>query len=183
MSELGDSFSFEHHSFFDNQPSSIYCVMSAKTRREKNLAENLNYLDVPFYLPVYLKEKRYKKGSQTHEIPLFDGYLFFKKTPSKHIEILQLSKKYNVVFDVDQSDKDIFVSQLQAIKNMLASKSTVKPYAEYKEGDKVRIKSGPLKDLEGFIVTEKKKYLFVVSVDILGQSVSCEIDPINFSKS
>jgi len=174
---------YEHPSFFNNDQDSVYCVIAAKTRREKLIAENLKEIDVPYYLPTYEKVKRYKNGSQTHELPLFDGYIFHKKIPSKYTEIIQLSSKYTHAFEVDQSDTDLFLDQLRVIKKMLSAKATVQPYEHYKEGDKVRIKSGPLKDLEGFIVTEKKRFLFVVTVDILGQSVSCEIDPINFTRS
>ena len=172
---------FEHRSFFEQNEDSVYSVMATKTKREKIITESLDQLDIPYYLPIYTKIKRYKKGTQIHELPLFEGYVFYKNTPSKYTELLQLSNKYITTFEVGQSDTELFLNQLNIIKKMLTSKTTVKPYEHFKKGDKVRIKTGPMKDMEGYIVTEKKRYLFVVKIDILGQSVCCEIDPVNFA--
>ena len=43
-------------------------------------------------------------------------------------------------------------------------------------GRRVRVKSGPMKDLEGIVVRKDKKFRIVLNVTAIMQSVSIEID-------
>jgi len=56
-------------------------------------------------------------------------------------------------------------------------KSAVSPFPYLKEGQRIRIVDGPLKDCEGFLLkkqTEKEK--LIISVDLLKRSLSIEIE-------
>jgi len=51
------------------------------------------------------------------------------------------------------------------------------PHSFVREGQRVRISRGPLKDVEGILLKIKPdKGLFVVSIDLLQRSVAVEID-------
>jgi transcription antitermination factor NusG len=48
-----------------------------------------------------------------------------------------------------------------------------------KHGSRVRIKHGPLSGVEGLLVERKGKHLLVLSIDILQQGVSVQVDAPN----
>ena len=52
------------------------------------------------------------------------------------------------------------------------------PYPYLKEGQRVRIKMGPLAGVEGILAERKGQHLLVLSVDILRQGVSLKIDAL-----
>jgi transcription antitermination factor NusG len=59
---------------------------------------------------------------------------------------------------------------------MLEGAVQADPWPYMKEGARVRVTAGPLIGMEGFVVERKNECRLVVSVDLLGRSVSTEID-------
>jgi len=171
---------FEHCGFFREDME--FCqinIMRVKNRREKIMARVFEVFDVPYYLPTYKKVKRYAKGTATHDIPLFSGYVFYHQSPDHYIDILSYNQHFSNIIAVSSCEKDKFLWQLSEIHKTLQSSDVVQPYSHLIPGSEVRIKNGPLKGIMGVVAEVKKKYLFVINVDILGQCVTVEIDPIN----
>ena len=50
------------------------------------------------------------------------------------------------------------------------------PHPFLKEGDKVRLRSGPLAGLEGILQRRKDGYRLVLSIELLGRSVAVEVE-------
>ena len=65
---------------------------------------------------------------------------------------------------------------LLTVRRFLDEEIQVDPFPYLQEGKRVYIRSGPLKGLDGFIVRKDKHCRLVISVDILKQSVSIQID-------
>jgi transcription antitermination factor NusG len=65
---------------------------------------------------------------------------------------------------------------IQSLKHFVFAEIPLNPYPYLKEGDEVRIIRGALKGLRGVLVEKKSQFRFVLSVDLIQQSVSCEID-------
>jgi transcription termination/antitermination protein NusG len=68
-------------------------------------------------------------------------------------------------------------SEIETIKRILGTGRTVFPYPYLRQGQRVRIRRGPLSGVEGIIVrVNPKKGLLVVSVDLLQRSVAVHLD-------
>jgi transcription antitermination factor NusG len=68
-------------------------------------------------------------------------------------------------------------TEIEALQRLVDSKLPILPHPYMQAGQRVRIKRGPLSDLEGFIVrVNPKKGLLVVSVRLLQRSVAVELD-------
>ena len=72
--------------------------------------------------------------------------------------------------------------QIQAVKTLVFHKMELDPCPYLSAGDRVRIVRGPLRGLEGILIEKKNKYTFVLSVDLIQQSVACEIDAADVEK-
>ena len=56
------------------------------------------------------------------------------------------------------------------------------PHPFIREGDRVRIVRGPLRGVEDLLVEKKNRYTFILSIDLIQQSVGCEIEAEDVEK-
>jgi transcription antitermination factor NusG len=67
--------------------------------------------------------------------------------------------------------------EIEAIQKLLRADLPTVPHPYLREGQRVRIKRGPLADVEGILVQIKpNKGLLVISIDLLKRSVAVEVD-------
>jgi transcription antitermination factor NusG len=68
-------------------------------------------------------------------------------------------------------------ADIAAIQKVLQARLPVLPYPYLKEGQRVRIMSGPLMGAEGILMRHRlEKGVVVLSVDLLQRSIAVEID-------
>ena len=71
-----------------------------------------------------------------------------------------------------------FVGQkeMEALRRFVDERLLIDPYPYLKAGQRVYVRSGPLAGIEGFIVRKNSKCRLIVSVEMMMQSVSVEVD-------
>ncbi len=144
-------------------------------RAEKTVAEQLRIRDIENFLPLYCKTSRWKNGMKMNlELPLFPGYLFVKIGLRDRVRVLQTP---SVAFLVGVGAKPIPVPE-QEVEVLRAHLHRVaaQPHPFVSVGDRVRVKSGPLSGLEGFLIQKKNESRFILSMDLIMQSMSVEVD-------
>jgi len=144
-------------------------------RAEKVVASHLAQRDIENFLPLYSKVSRWKNGMKMHlELPLFPGYLFVKIPLADRLRVLQTP---SVATLVGAGTRPIAVPE-QEIEILRAQLSRVAaiPHPYMSIGDRVRVVSGPLQGLEGFLIQKKNEDRFILSMDLIMQSMSVEID-------
>jgi transcription antitermination factor NusG len=68
------------------------------------------------------------------------------------------------------------MEEIESLQVMVNSNLFLKPWPFLQLGQRVRIRRGPLTDLEGDLVKVKNELRFVVSVRLLQRSVAAEVD-------
>lgn len=113
------------------------------------------------------------------QVPLFPGYLFVRHAVDKY-SYNEICKTRGLVRILGERwDRLAYVPEreIEGIQRVLDSQLHAMPHAYVREGQRVRISRGPLKDVEGLLLRIKpEKGLFVVSIDLLQRSVAVEID-------
>ena len=66
--------------------------------------------------------------------------------------------------------------EIEAIAAMARSGLPVKPWPFLKVGQRVVVKAGPLRGLEGILVEFRKTWHVILSVELLQRSVAAEVD-------
>ncbi len=66
--------------------------------------------------------------------------------------------------------------QIISLKRLVENREHIDPYPYLKEGQRVRIKKGPLAGVEGLLSKRAGQHILILSVDILRQGVSLKID-------
>lgn len=146
-----------------------------RSHHEKTVRDYLVALSVEVFLPLLALPSRRRDRRASMEIPAFPGYLFVRlpaheahvvKTARGVVRILGPSPvEYSVVPD----------AQVEAVRRMLETHLRVDPFPYLKVGTRVRVKSGPLRGLEGTLVKKRNGLRLVVDVDLLCQSIATEI--------
>jgi len=68
-------------------------------------------------------------------------------------------------------------AEIEAIQVVMQASLSALPYPYLREGQRIRITSGPLANVEGILVRiNPTKGLLVLSIDLLRRSVAVEVD-------
>ena len=122
-----------------------------------------------------------RRGGIRHRerLPLFRGYLFLRHAMDK-LSYLEVCKARGLVRMLGERWDRLDVvpsSDVDAIRKLVHSGLPILPYPYLGVGQRVRITSGPLADVEGIVLrVNPKKGLLVVSVDLLQRSVAVQLD-------
>ena len=110
------------------------------------------------------------------DTPLFPGYVFARFTPQERVKILRTPGVVAVVgfSGVPAAIPDC---ELESIRAALASKLTLTAWPYLRTGDRVRIEFGPLRGVEGTLVSEPGGVRLILSVDLLQRSLAVEVEP------
>ncbi|MFC1497514.1 UpxY family transcription antiterminator [Verrucomicrobiota bacterium] len=159
----------------------LWYAVYTRSRHEKNAAMLLARRNIKHYLPLLEISSRWKDRTKIVEKPLFPGYLFVHIAKNERSEVLQVKGVVDLLFNRKEGPAIVPDRDIINIRNLLKSGLRVDPCPFLKAGQLVRIKKGPLKDVEGIFVRKLKRRYLVVSVDVLGQSVSVEMPADNVS--
>jgi transcription termination/antitermination protein NusG len=122
-----------------------------------------------------------RRAGQQHlvSIPMFSNYLFLRHAMDKvsYLEVRQarglvriLGERWDRLGVVPDAD-------IGAIQKVLQARLPVLPHPYLKEGQRVRIMSGPLAGAEGILMRHRlEKGIVILSVDLLQRSIAVEID-------
>lgn len=146
-----------------------------RSNHEKIAATVLGSKGYEQYLPVCRVKRRWSDRIVVTEQPLFPGYVFCRFDRTKRLPVMTTPGVVSIV-GCGNEPAPIEEHEVEAIQVLLRSGLATEPCPFLREGQRVRIKSGPLRELEGILTKKKSDFRFVLSVSILQRSVSVEID-------
>jgi transcription antitermination factor NusG len=156
-------------------PSMHWYALHTRCRHERMVATALLNKGFHVFLPSYESLHRWADRYKRVTLPLFPGYLFLADGIDRRIQILSTPGVHSIL-KVGDTPAAIPNDEIAAIRRMVESSLRVGPHPFLKEGDRVRIKSGPLVGLEGIVSRMKDALRLVVTVQLLGRSAAVEID-------
>ena len=160
--------------------SKWYAVYT-RSRHEQKAHDRLREKNIEAFLPLVERWSRRKDRRKKILLPLFPGYLFVRALldPYVHLEILKTKSVVRVLCR-DGQPSPIPDEQINAIQVLMKNGIAVTPYPYLKEGMRVRVVNGPLTGVEGILIkTKPNKDRLVISVDLLQESVSVEMENLD----
>lgn len=155
--------------------TSAWYAVYTRSRQERVVKDQLDGKAIENFLPTYEKISQWKDRRKAIQWPLFPGYLFVRISPWERLEVL---KTHGTVCIVSNGTQLLPIpdKQIEDIRNFIEKGLKVDPYPYLRVGHRVRIKEGPLRDIEGILVRKKNKSLLVVTVELIQRSVSVELE-------
>jgi transcription antitermination factor NusG len=166
----------------DDDPSSPsnggrdwYAVWT-RSRHEQTVREQLVNKNVEVFLPTITRWSRWKDRKKKIDWPLFPGYCFARFDPSDTLPILKCSGVVSIV-SFEGRPAPIPEYQLDGIRRLVGSELQYDPCPLVREGMMVEVAHGPLRGVVGRLLRkDTHRARLVLSVDLIGQAVSVEID-------
>lgn len=145
-----------------------------KFQHEKSAASLLEKKDFEVFLPVYRAVHQWCDRNQMVTLPLFPCYLFLRTSIDRKLEVLRTG---GVRWFVENAKRACEVSdeEIDTLRRVCSLGAGVLPHPFLKEGDHVRIRTGPLAGTAGIFVRTKNQYRVVISVELLRKGVSVEV--------
>jgi transcription termination/antitermination protein NusG len=153
-------------------------AVGVRSRHEFSVTERLVKSGIDAFLPIVERIRKWKDRNKVVEFSLFPGYLFVH-IPQNNISRLSVLKTPGVVRFIGPTlgePEPVPAEQINSLKKLLESKEALDPYPYLKDGNRVRINKGPLSGVEGILVGRKGIHNLVLSVDILQQGVSVQVE-------
>ena len=111
--------------------------------------------------------------------PMFPGYLFLHHAMDKasYLEVRKVRGLVRVLGERWDQLEVVPDREIEAIQTVLRARLPILLHPYLREGQRVRIKRGPLTDIEGILVRlNPHKGLLVLSVNLLRRSVAVQVD-------
>lgn len=154
-------------------PELLWYVAHTKPRCEKKLAKFCEREGLPFELPCYDSARKYRGKSVVFHKPLFPGYVFLQLR--KH-NVSTVRQNDHVANLLDVFDQATLTRQLQEIHAALESGLVIQALPEIGEGSRVRIKSGPLQGVEGWVEKRHGINVVLLRLDFINQAAAVKIE-------
>jgi transcriptional antiterminator NusG len=146
-----------------------------RSRHEKLVRDQLQEKHVEVFLPTITKWSRWKDRKKQVEWPLFPGYCFARFDLDNRLAVLKSEGVVSLV-GIDGAPSPIPAIEIDGIRQLVDSELAFDPCPLIKEGMMVEVKSGPLTGVVGRLVRKGSHARLVLSVDLIGQAVSVEVD-------
>ena len=148
-------------------------VAHTKPRREKKVVEHCKRHGIAATLPCYSSAHKYRGKTVVFQKPLFPGYVFLQVEPGRKDYVRQSDHVANLL---DVFDQETFQRQLQDILLALEANVGVRLAPSIGEGMRVRIKSGPLQGIEGWVERRSGMTTVLLRLDFINQAAAVKID-------
>jgi transcription antitermination factor NusG len=159
---------------YQQDPRKWFAVVTTP-QHEKAAFRHLDFAGIETFLPTYESSRTWKNRQKvTVELPLFPTYLFVRIDQADRASVLRTPGVKRLVGNSREplSLPDREVEFLRT--NIVQQKA--EPYADLIAGQRVRIKSGAMQGLEGWLVRKSSGWRFILTVELIHQHVAVEVD-------
>ena len=160
----------------DKDPAVRWFALWTRSRHEQVVREQLQQKQIETFLPTVTKWSRWKDRKKKIDWPLFPGYCFARfNTRESRLPVLKCTGVVSII-SFQGEPAPIPDHEIEGIRLLVESDLAYDPCPMIREGMMVEVMHGPLKGVIGRLVRKSDKARLVLSVDLIGQAVSVEVD-------
>jgi transcription antitermination factor NusG len=146
-----------------------------RSRHEQAVREQLERKQVEAFLPTITRWSRWKDRRKRIDWPLFPGYCFARFDSRERLPVLTCAGVVNII-SFEGAPAPIPDREIESIRLLVESDLAYDPCPLIPEGSMVEVVHGPLRGVVGRLVRKSERARLVLSVDLIGQAVSVEVD-------
>jgi len=146
-----------------------------RSRHEKRVRDQLARKAVEVFLPTIGRWSHWKDRKKKIDWPLFPGYCFARIVPDDRLAVLKCDGVVSII-GTNGVPTPIPDAEIESVRQLVDSELLYDPCPLIKEGERVKVTHGPLKGVIGRLVRKGAHARLVLSVDLIGQAVSVEVD-------
>ena len=152
-------------------------ALYVNSRSEKKVTENLTLRNIHAYTPLVKTMRQWTDRKKLVEFPLLNGYVFVCIEANEQEKTLHTKGVVNFV----RSEGKIAIireKEIDSLKQLVELGYQLEVGAikrTYKEGDKVKITSGVLKNIEGIVIDGIEGKYIEILLESIGQSIKVKL--------
>lgn len=150
-------------------------AIRVKSQYEKITAVSLHNKGYEEFAPMYRSRRYWSDRVKELDLPLFPGYIFCRFNPLHRLPVLT-SPGIVAIVGLGKNPEPVEDCEIARIQAIVSSGVLAFPWPFLRAGQKVTVTRGPLRGVEGFLVTSKNQFRLVVSIHLLQRSVAAEVD-------
>lgn len=155
--------------------SQSWFAIWTRSRHEHVVREQIERKHFDAFLPTITRWSRWKDRKKKIDWPLFPGYCFARFDQDEALSILKCTGVVSIV-SVEGKPAPIPDHEIDGIRRLLESDLQYDPCPLIREGMMVEVTHGALAGVVGRLTRKGAHARLILSVDLIGQGVSVEVD-------
>ena len=150
-------------------------ALRTKSRHEKQVRDRLESQGIEQLLPTVIKLSQWKDRKKKIEVPLFSCYCFAQFAWPDRLAVQRTAGVVQIVGN-GKGPEPIPDDEIGAILMLMKSLLPYDVHPFLQEGMPVQVIHGPLEGVRGTLLRKDKPFRLVISVHLIRQAASVEID-------
>lgn len=156
--------------------SIAWYAIRVRTKSEALVSSFFTQKGLESFAPTYELRRKYSDRVKRLQAALFPGYVFCRFSASEPLPILSTPSVQSIVGFGD-GPHPISDSEIENLRRAVAAGSQLTPTSWLSSGRRVRVRSGPLAGVEGYLVTMKNhQHRLVLCADLLQKAAAVEVN-------
>lgn len=151
-------------------------AVRVRSNYEKPVSAVLRSKGFEEFVPVYRSRREWSDRIKVLDLPLFPGYLFCRIDLDKRLPLLT-TPGFLYLVGKGRTPEPVDDREILAIRSIVHSGLPALPWPALAVGQKVRLKRGPLRGIEGIVTKVADQHRIYVNAMLLQRSVSVQVDP------
>lgn len=153
-------------------------AVRVRSNFERATAQSLDYRGIRCFLPMYKARRQWSDRVKVVDLPLFTGYVFCHLEDRRFLPVLETPGVVQVV-GTGSMPVPVEDHEMAALHRIASSGQDTQPWPYLAVGQKVRMRTGALKNIEGFLTNVDGKDRVVVNIDLLQRSVAVSVERVD----
>jgi transcriptional antiterminator RfaH len=142
---------------------------------ERKVRETLTRKNINAYLPLQKVTRQWSDRKKRIEVPIFPNYIFVNVLYNERFDILNVPGVVRFV-TFGGSLAVISNEEIDSIQKLVTGNAEVELTTDFKEGDLVKMVTGPFAGLKGLLYERNNGTRFAVRIEGLSQIISIEVN-------
>ena len=151
----------------------LWHVAQVRPRCEKKLLRFCEREQLDARLPCYRSAHKYRGKTAVFNKPLFPGYVFLRIFAGQR-NVVRQSDHLAKLLEV--SDQDLFARQLDEVVRAVDTDLEIRLAPAIGEGQRVKIKNGPLRGVEGWVEKRYGMNTVLLRLDFISQAAAVKLE-------
>jgi transcription antitermination factor NusG len=155
--------------------NAVWLAVWTRSRHEAVVHQQLTGKGLEAFLPTVTRWSHWKDRRKQIARPLFPGYCFVRIDPADSLRVRTCN---GVVSLLTSEGRPAVVPdwEIEGVRTLVESELRFDPCPFIQEGEPVEVVHGPLRGVIGRLVRKGAHARLVVSVGLIGQGVTIEVD-------